>query len=65
MNKKIWDNLSHDNQTAIQRAADTTYRAPVMDSSADAQIADLRNDGATVRSLRPEELTSKYSAMAI
>ncbi|EBX9236441.1 TRAP-type mannitol/chloroaromatic compound transport system, periplasmic component [Salmonella enterica] len=58
MNKKTWDNLSHDDQAAIQRAADTAYRAlgPVMDSSFDAQIADLRNDGATVRLLTPEEV---------
>lgn len=59
MNKKTWDSLSDDDRAAIQRAAETAYRAlgPVMDSSFDAQIADLRHDGATVRFLTPEEVT--------
>lgn len=57
MNKKTWDNLSHDIKPPFSvPLVPPRPLGPVMNSSFDAQIADLRNDGATVRLLTPEEV---------
>lgn len=58
MNEKTWDKLSTADQAAIQRAAQTAYQSlgAVMDRSFNTQIDDLRNVGATVRILKPQEV---------
>ncbi|MEE9659800.1 TRAP transporter substrate-binding protein DctP [Enterobacter cloacae complex sp. CARB60] len=69
MNEKTWDKLSTEDQAAIQRAAETAYHSlsAVMDRSFNTQIDDLRNAGATVRILKPQEIaqwqtTTHYQA---
>lgn len=58
INKDLWDSLSQEDRAAIQRAAETAYQSlgSVMDSRFNSQIEDLRNAGATVRILKPEEV---------
>ncbi|MBW7982903.1 TRAP transporter substrate-binding protein DctP [Enterobacillus tribolii] len=64
MNEKTWNKLSTKDQIAIQRAAQTAYQSlgAVMDSSFNTQIDDLRKAGATVRILKPEEVTQWKTA---
>lgn len=69
MNEKTWDKLSMEDQAAIQRAAETAYHSlgAVMDRSFNTQIDDLRNVGAKVRILKPQEIaqwqtTTHYQA---
>jgi TRAP-type C4-dicarboxylate transport system substrate-binding protein len=59
MNKNTWDTLSHEDQAAIQRAAETVYQlqGAAMDRSFNTQIDDLRKVGAMVRVLKPEEIS--------
>lgn len=57
MNRQVWDGLPEEDRTAIRRAAGTSYQSlgAVMDASFDKQLDDLRQAGATVRILEPEE----------
>ncbi|WP_230326481.1 TRAP transporter substrate-binding protein DctP [Citrobacter sp. Res13-Sevr-PEB04-36] len=59
MNKQTWDALSDEDRAAIQRAAETAYHAlgSVMNNSFNIQIDDLRQAGATVRVMQPQEVT--------
>lgn len=58
MNKDIWNRLSREDRSAIQRAAVTAYQSlgSVMDKSFNTQLDQLRKVGATVRVLKPEEV---------
>ncbi|AUT96980.1 hypothetical protein C3454_07490 [Citrobacter europaeus] len=58
INEKVWGKLSPEDQAAILRAAQTAYQSlgAVMDQSFNTQIDDLRNVGATVRILKPQEV---------
>jgi TRAP-type C4-dicarboxylate transport system substrate-binding protein len=58
MNKEVWNGLPQEDKDAILRAAETSYQTlgSVMDRSFDAQLDDLRNAGAGVRILNPDEL---------
>ncbi|HGW5057063.1 TPA: TRAP transporter substrate-binding protein DctP [Citrobacter koseri] len=64
MNKNTWDNLSRDDRTAIQRAADVAYQSlgSVMDKSFTTQVADLEKSGATVRILHSEDVAQWKAA---
>lgn len=69
MNEKTWNKLSPEDQAAIQRAAQTAYQSlgSEMDHSFNTQIDDLRNVGASVRILKPQEVaqwqtTTHYQA---
>ncbi len=58
MNRATWDGLAKEDKDAIQRAAETAYKTlgPVMDSSFDAQVDDLKKAGVTLRHLERKEL---------
>ncbi len=58
INKQTWAELANEDQQAIRRASETAYNAlgAMMNSSFDAQIEELKNDGAKVRILKPEEV---------
>lgn len=58
MNRDTWNGLSQEDKQAIQRAAQTAYKAlgAVMDRSFDAQVKALRKGGATIRLLEREEV---------
>lgn len=58
MNKDTWDGLATADKEAIQRAAETAYQTlgAVMNRSFDAQVADLKKAGASVRTLKRKEL---------
>lgn len=58
VNKSKWAALSEDDHAAIQRAANDAYMqlGSVMDRSFDKQITDLKHSGATVRTLKPQEV---------
>jgi TRAP-type C4-dicarboxylate transport system substrate-binding protein len=67
MNRVTWEGLAEEDKLAIQRAAETAYKAlgPLMDSSYDAMLDDLRSAGAQVRQLDSKEVavwetTTKY-----
>lgn len=69
MNQNTWNSLAPQDRAAIQRAAQSAYRAlgPLMDRSFTRQIEDLRKVGATVRVLKPAEVaqwqaTTRYQA---
>lgn len=57
INKDVWNTLAQEDKDAIARAAETSYRAlgPVMDRSFDAQLAELKTAGASVRILEAAE----------
>ena len=58
MNKDVWTSLAQEDRDAILRAAEKSYQSlgAVMDESYEAQLADLRKAGATVRVLSAEEV---------
>ena len=58
MNRTTWDGLAKEDKEAIQRAAETAYKAlgPVMDTSFDAMLADLRKAGVKTRVLERKEV---------
>lgn len=58
LNRNVWDSLSESEQTAIQRAADFSYRkmGRFADKSLASQIATLKNLGVKVRILTGAEL---------
>lgn len=58
MNKDTWDRLADEDKQAIQRAAEIAYKTlgSVMDSSFDAMISAMRNEGVKVRLLDNKEL---------
>jgi TRAP-type C4-dicarboxylate transport system substrate-binding protein len=64
MNKKTWNALSHEDQVAIQRAAETAYQSlgSVMDRCFNTQIDDLRQAGASVRVLQSQEVAQWNTA---
>ena len=58
LNRDTWNGLAGEDQAAIQRAAQSAYRAlgAVMDQSFDIQVAELKKAGATVRLLESAEI---------
>ena len=64
MNSNAWDELAREDKDAIQRAAGTAYKTlgQVMDSSFDAMVKDLRNEGATIRLLDDNEVDAFETA---
>ena len=64
MNKDTWSALSPVDRAAIQRAAETAYQSlgSVMDRHFNTQIDDLRQAGATVRVLQPQEVAQWETA---
>lgn len=58
MNADTWDELSKDDQAAIQRAAATAYAAfgGIVDTSFSELIDDMKQSGTKVRILEPQEL---------
>ena len=58
INKDTWNGLAKEDKEAIQRAAEKSYKTlgSVMDSSFDAQIKDMKKDGAKIRTLKSSEL---------
>jgi TRAP-type C4-dicarboxylate transport system substrate-binding protein len=58
MNKNTWDKLADEDKQAIQRAAEKSYQTlgSVMDSSFDAMVEELRNNGAHIRKLSANEV---------
>ena len=58
INKDTWDKLVEEDKQFIRRAAEIACKTlgAVMDSSFDAMVADLENDGANVRVLGSKEL---------
>lgn len=65
MNRDTWNGLTKEDKAAIGRAAETAYKAlgPVMDSSFEAIVADMKIDGAQVRLLHPRELEAWKKAI--
>lgn len=57
MKKSVWDSLAREDQEAIRRAAEWSYRTlgQVMDDSFDTQIEELQRAGAKVRVLSQQE----------
>jgi TRAP-type C4-dicarboxylate transport system substrate-binding protein len=57
MNSNAWDELAQEDKDAIRRAAETAYKAlgQVMDSSFDAMLKDLANEGVKIRLLEDNE----------
>ena len=64
MNRNTWDGLAKEDKEAIQRAAETAYKAlgPVMDNSFDAMVGDLKKSGVKVRLLEHKELDAWNTA---
>lgn len=64
MNRDTWDGLAKEDKDSIQRAAETAYKAlrPLMDSSFDAQLKDLKKAGATIRLLEQKEVDAFKTA---
>jgi TRAP-type C4-dicarboxylate transport system substrate-binding protein len=58
MNKNTWDGLAEEEREAFRRAAETAYKTlgSAMENNCGAMMEYLRDDGATVRVLEPEEL---------
>ncbi|KQS79527.1 ABC transporter substrate-binding protein [Rhizobium sp. Leaf384] len=63
MNRSVWHDLQQEDREAIVRAARKSYPmlGGVMETSFDAQLAELRNAGADARILRGEEV-SRFEA---
>ena len=64
MNRKTWDGLAKQDQAAIQRAAETAYQAlgPVMDSSFDAMVGEMKQKGVNIRLLQDKEVNAFKTA---
>ena len=64
MNRNTWDSLAQEDKEAIQRAAETTYKAlgPVMETSFDAMVADLKKAGVKTRTLDRKEIDAWTTA---
>lgn len=64
MKKSFWEGLAVEDQQALQRAAEQSYRTQgaVMDASFDAQIEDLKKAGAQVRVLSRAEAQAWQTA---
>lgn len=64
MNRDTWNGLASEDKAAIQRAAETAYRAlgPAMERSFDTMIGDLKKSGANVRLLEPKEVDAWKTA---
>lgn len=64
MNKDTWDKLAQQDKQAIERAAATAYQTlgTVMNASFDAQVAELKKDGISIRTLQPKELEQWQAA---
>jgi TRAP-type C4-dicarboxylate transport system substrate-binding protein len=64
MNRDTWNGLTQEDKQAIQRAAQTAYKAlgALMDRSFDAQLASLRKGGATIRILDSKEVQAFNTA---
>ena len=58
MNGNTWDGLAQEDKEAIQRAAETAYKAlgPVMETSFDVMVADLKKAGVKTRTLVRKEI---------
>ena len=58
MNRDTWERLATEDRQAIQRAAETAYKAlgPVMESSFDTMVDDLKTAGVKLRLLPHKEL---------
>lgn len=58
MNRDTWDGLAQEDREAIQRAAVTAYKAlgPVMNTSFDAMVSDLKKAGVRTRLLDRAEI---------
>lgn len=58
MNKNTWNNLSKEDQQAIQRAAEIAYKTlgSVMDKSFNAMVKDMKDDGVKIRILKTKEV---------
>ena len=65
MNRDTWNGLTKEDKAAIGRAAEIAYRAlgPVMDSSFEVMVADIKKNGAQVRLLQPKELKAWEKAI--
>lgn len=65
MNRKTWDDLAQEDREAIQRAAETAYKAlgAIMDSSFDAMVSDMEKESVNVRLLGASEVNA-FSAVA-
>ena len=65
MNSNAWDELAQEDKDAIQRAAETAYKAlgQVMNSSFDAIVKDLANEGAKIRLLGDDEVDAFETAV--
>ena len=64
MNRNTWDSLAQEDKEAIQRAAVTAYRAlgPVMETSFNAMVSDLKKAGVKTRTLDREEIDAWSAA---
>jgi TRAP-type C4-dicarboxylate transport system substrate-binding protein len=64
MNRKTWDGLAKEDREAIQRAAEIAYRTlgPVMDSSFDAMVGDIKKEGVKIRLLEDAEVAALKAA---
>ena len=60
MNRTTWEGLAGEDKLAVQRAAETAYKAlgPVMERSYDAMLEDLKKAGASVRQLDNKEVAA-------
>ncbi|GAA2974181.1 C4-dicarboxylate TRAP transporter substrate-binding protein [Streptomyces enissocaesilis] len=58
MNKDVWNGLQQNDKQAIRRAVERSYPAlgSATDDGFDTQVEELRQSGANVRILRPDEL---------
>ena len=64
MNREVWNGLAQEDQQAIQRAAETAYKAlgATMDRRFDAQLEELRKNGTTIRLLERTEVQAFQTA---
>ena len=64
MNRDTWNGLAKEDKEAIQRAAQTAYKAlgPVMDKSFDSMAGDLKQAGVKLRLLDQKELDAWNTA---
>ena len=64
MNSNTWAALAQEDKDAIQRAAETAYKSlgSVMDSSFDAMVKDLENEGVKIRLLAGNEVDAFEAA---
>ena len=64
MNSQVWDGLTQDDKAAIQRAAETAYKAlgAVMDRSFPAMVDDMKKAGVKIRLLERREVDAFAAA---